>query len=138
MTDKDNITNAVISRYIKNTDNLIEQFYRIYYAEEWESLYWDERHSIGLNEHWYGVIWIWNEFWSINDIYTALNFKIPRNTLFDHYEYLLNWHTLNKWEWCINLYSWFRWNRIYSEAEQKYDMEKINKSYEDLKNLIKK
>lgn len=100
----DNITNAIISKYLKYTELLIKRFYDIYYSE-WEPIYWNEWDIVWI-QHGPWTVNISDEYWDINDIFVALNSKIDSKTLFDWYEYKLNFYSDNL-EWhCTNLYTY--------------------------------
>ena len=76
---------------------------------------------------------------NINDIYTAVNHKIPEDKLFEWYDYSLNKHQIKSewWDEIIrNLYNFVYWEYIYTEEEKAEDNEKIKKARETLRDAV--
>ena len=102
-----------IETYLQASQNLISEFYRIYY-NDWEfpapSDWQHDIHLIWVENHWVGVIWICDDFWSVEEIYTAIKYKIPEKTLFGFYSDRYDAHVEKKELW-LNLYNYYKLNK---------------------------
>ena len=112
--DKNTTTLGILSKYIKCTEELIDQFYRIYINENYEDrIYKDDWYIIWWYRHWAWVIEIGDFFFQIEDVFLVFNEWIEEKILFDWYYENLDHHTKNK-EWnFMNLYTY---NKIYGKS----------------------
>jgi len=120
----------IIDNYLQANQDLISEFYKTYY-NEWEypspSDWQYDIDMIWVDRHWVGMIWLNDDFWSIEQIFTAIKFNIPEKILFDYHE--LEYEKASKWEpvW-INLYSYFRQSKLSVKEIEKEDDEDLKKS----------
>lgn len=96
---KDNITNAIISKYVKQTEDLITQFYKVYFLENYDdTIYSDSWYMIWGYDHWPWTVEMDDYYFQVSDMFIALNEKIEKDILFKWYDYQLDFFTENK-EW---------------------------------------
>ena len=86
----------VINNYIQATEELIQEFCNIYFK--------DEDDIVDYRNIWDYKYWAWminintDYFFDIDDIFVATKEDIPKDVLFDWYDYQLEHYTENK-EW---------------------------------------
>jgi hypothetical protein len=115
------IINAFVEKYYTYSDGSVADF-----------------DIIGINSNMHPwPVEIADYYRSISDIYTALLNDIPSDTLFERYDYSLNQYELK--EPIINLYSYWRWARVYTQEERDKDNTRIKEKYNELvKEITKK
>jgi len=128
----------VIDNYNNAIDLLIKEFVRMYYTYDEDDV--ADRYII---EDWIRnapyTVEVNDYYRNINDIYTAVNHKIPEDKLFEWYDYSLNKHQIKSdwWDAIIrNLYNFVYWEYIYTEEEKAEDNEKIKKARETLRDAV--
>jgi len=128
----------VIDNYNNAIDLLIKEFVRMYHTYDEDDV--ADRYII---EDWIRnapyTVEVNDYYRNINDIYTAVNHKIPEDKLFEWYDYSLNKHQIKSewWDEIIrNLYNFVYWEYIYTEEEKAEDNEKIKKARETLRDAV--
>lgn len=116
-----------LTKYIKATEKMVHKFIKKYYTYEDDSLadyyliWWRDRlHAWPLE--------VCDRYWSLEDIYQALLHNVPKDVLFEWYDYSYAQHT-KKQKWddvvCYNLASRYLWDRVYTEVEKKADERRL-------------
>ena len=139
MTDQRNMTNAIISEYISRTEQLIVQFYRIYFNEDYHDTVFKDSYYMIWIEHGPWIIEINDYYFNITDIFVALNEKIPKDILFTRYDYSTSLHMAKPDEPCINLYSYNKtWTKphTYTNEEIMESLENTKRAKKELENAI--
>ncbi len=139
--------NKIIDDYLIANQNLISEFYKIYYNEgEYPAPSdWDLNiHMIWVHDHGVWAIWINDDFRDICQVYTAVKFEIPEKILFAYHDLELERAGEGK-PVGINLYNYFRQQTVPKEQLDKEEAESLKRSEENakyaekkLKNIIKK
>lgn len=121
-----------LEQYTRSIKTLVEEFVSIYYP-------WADYFIIG---EWSrlapNVIGIADDFWNVDQMYEALLNDIPKDKLFEWYDYQLDQHLKNKE--VINLTTYCCWMIIYTKEEVQESEKRAMKAKkileESLKNII--
>lgn len=136
-------TNLILQAYDESFELLVNEFVEIYYTdEEWYSQD-------------YYIIWEWGRlapdvvgigdyFWNITDMYESLKHNIPKDTLFDWYDYCLDQHIENdklKEEWkkplpITNLVHYHKWAPKYTKEELKKSEDNVKEAEKMFKDIL--
>jgi len=116
--------------YLDASQSLISKFYEIYYNENEPPAPSDWQHDIHMIwiEHGPWIIWIWDDFRGMEDLYVALKYEAKEEDLFKWYYYRI------EEKWTINLYNWLKWSRVYTKEEIKESEEKVRQAKKILEN----
>jgi len=92
-----------LQQYIDSTNSLLIEFWRIYF--DWA----DPERIVRITDNYLWPHMFWDMYFSIEDIYTALQWEIPENILFEWYDYAYECHLEEK-KVEYNLLNYFKIN----------------------------
>jgi len=129
-----------IENYIKSTEDIVKEFIKTYYTDEdgyiadYYLIWWRDRlHPWPLEVN--------DSYWWIDNVYEALLHNIPKDILFERYDYQEAKHTIkNNWDdvICINLTTRYLWEKVYTEEEKAKDQKRLWEIRDMLKESIDK
>jgi len=131
---------SFIENYIKSTEDIVKEFIKTYYTDEdgyiadYYLIWWRDRlHPWPLEVN--------DSYWWIDNVYEALLHNIPKDILFEWYDYQEAKHTIkNKGDdvICINLTTRYLWEKVYTEEEKAKDQKRLWEIRDMLKESIDK
>lgn len=131
----------VIENYLKAMEGMVDVFCNTYYKDDEGHITdyymigvdWDRLHPWPVEIH--------DRYWSMDNIYEALLNKIPKDKLFEWYDYSYAKHFIKKEdpkynEPIINLTTFCLWDRVYTKEEREEDERKIEETWYSLRDSI--